>query len=67
MPTHGMTASEGRSLGPLRVESPPIKERLQARRQTLDLEVLKIDELLELLERNPGIEKFVDLMGGIQF
>jgi hypothetical protein len=52
-------------MGARRAEPQPIIERLKTRRGQLAAEMAKVDELLELLELNPGIEKFVNLMGGV--
>jgi len=52
-----------KSLGGVSLRNPPIRKRMEMQRAELVQRIEYIDRALELLDQNPGIEAFQDVMG----
>lgn len=52
--------ASGAAMGPLR--NPPIRKRMELQRAELVKRIEVIDQAIKLLDENPAIEKFQDVM-----
>jgi hypothetical protein len=52
-----------KSLGGAMLRNPPIRKRMEMQRAELVQRIEYIDRALKLLDENPGIEAFQDVMG----
>jgi len=60
-PTQAMESAK--SLGSAMLRNPPIRKRMELQRAELMKRVEYIDSALKLLDENPAIEAFQDVMG----